>query len=235
VTLNIECLSKNSEGAKLYFQVIDTGIGIDKDKQDRIFSKFTQADGSTKRLYGGTGLGLAISKQLVELLGGKIGLFSSPGQGSTFYFNLTLAQAAHAAAAKPPESAPIKMVKPGTRVLLVEDNLVNQKVASAILIKAGCQVDTAENGKDAIQQVRQKEYDVVLMDCQMPIMDGFEATRIIRNMRGSIANIPIIAITAHAMKDDKQKCIDGGMDDYISKPVNRQALIDTINLYAGRP
>jgi PAS domain S-box-containing protein len=234
VTLNIECRSKNTQGAELYFQVIDTGIGIDQEKQKGIFSKFTQADGSTKRLYGGTGLGLAISKQLVELLGGKIGLISSPGQGSTFYFNLTLAQATHAALAKDPESARIKMVKPGTLVLLVEDNLVNQKVATAILRNAGCRVDTAENGKDAIQQVRKKEYDMVLMDCQMPIMDGFEATRIIRSMRGSISSIPIIAITAHAMKDDKQKCIDGGMDDYISKPVNRQALIDIINKHVGR-
>ncbi|MEA2068669.1 MAG: response regulator, partial [Verrucomicrobiota bacterium] len=231
VTLNIECPQKNERGAELYFQVIDTGIGIDKEKQKTIFEKFTQADGSAKRLYGGTGLGLAICKQLIELMAGKIGLISSAGKGSTFFFNLTLPQSTHPASIKQPESARIKTVKPGTRVLLVEDNLVNQKVATAILKKAGCEVDTADNGQDAIQQVRQESYDVVLMDCQMPVMDGFEATARIRSMHGSLGKIPIIAITAHAMKDDKQKCIDGGMDDYIPKPVSRQALIDLINKY----
>ncbi len=234
VTLNIECSQKGAKGAELNFQVIDTGIGIDEAKQKTIFDKFIQADGSTKRLYGGTGLGLAICKQLVELMGGSIGLFSSRGQGSTFYFNLTLPQATHPATIKEPASAKIKTIsKPNVRVLLVEDNLVNQKVATAILRKAGCVVDTADNGQDAIQRIRQETYDLVLMDCQMPVMDGFEATARIREMRPPLRDIPIIAITAHAMKDDKQKCIDGGMDDYIPKPVNRQALIDLINKHTS--
>jgi PAS domain S-box-containing protein len=232
VTLNIECHNKTANGAELYFQVIDSGIGINKEKQRTIFDKFTQADSSAKRLYGGTGLGLAICKQLVELMGGKIGLISSPGQGSTFFFNLTLPQASQAAALKEPESLRPKTIeKTDAKILLVEDNLVNQKVATAILSKAGCQVDTADNGQDAIQQIRAVKYDLVLMDCQMPVMDGFEATARIRAMEAPLNAIPIIAITAHAMKDDKQKCIDGGMNDYISKPINRQDLINLINNY----
>ncbi len=232
VSLNIECHNIADNRAELYFQVIDTGIGIEKDKQATIFDKFTQVDGSSKRFYGGTGLGLAISKKLVELMGGKMGLISSAGKGSTFFFNLTLRQTTAPATGRDDESGKTKIVtKPNTRVLLVEDNAVNQNVATAILRKAGCQVDTAENGQDAIQQVQRETYDVVLMDCQMPIMDGFEATEKIRAMKSPMCDLPIIAITAHAMKDDKQMCIDSGMNDYIPKPVSRQALIDIINKY----
>jgi PAS domain S-box-containing protein len=234
VTLNIECHKKSPDGAELYFQVIDTGIGIEKEKQQTIFDKFIQVDGSAKRLYGGTGLGLAISKKLIELMGGRIGLISNIGKGSTFFFNLTLEQSAHPATIKEPESARAKTVRrAGVKVLLVEDNIVNQKVATAILKKAGCYVDTADNGQDAIQQIRRETYDVVLMDCQMPVMDGFEATARIRAMEKPMCDIPIIAITAHAMKDDKQKCLDGGMDDYIPKPVSRQALIDLVNKFTA--
>ncbi|MEI6890738.1 MAG: response regulator [Pontiella sp.] len=120
------------------------------------------------------------------------------------------------------------------RILLVEDNLVNQKVASIILRKAGCIVDIANNGQDAVDQIQQERYDLVLMDCQMPIMDGFEATTKIRAMSEPICNIPIIAITAQAMADDKQRCLDGGMNDYIPKPVNQHTLIRLINQYVGQ-
>lgn len=232
INLNIECHEIKPRGAELYFQVIDTGIGINKTTQATIFDKFTQADGSAKRLYGGTGLGLAICEQLIELMGGKIELISSIGKGSSFFFNLTLPQAS-----QPSSLAEIKTSKricrTNVKVLLVEDNKVNQKVAIAILKKAGCEVDAADNGQDAIQQIVKKKYDVVLMDCQMPIMDGFEATARIRAMQEPLRSISIIAITAHAMKDDRQKCLDGGMDDYIPKPVNRQILIDLINKYTG--
>ncbi len=231
VTLNIECHQKSVEGAELHFQVIDTGIGISREKQPSVFDKFTQADGSAKRLYGGTGLGLAICKQLVELMGGEVGLISSYGSGSTFFFNLTLKQASHPAAIKGVETLPRTVKKTGTKVLLVEDNVVNQKVATAMLRKAGCQVETADNGQDAVQRVQSDVFDLILMDCQMPVMDGFQATALIRRMDAPLREIPIIAITAHALKDDKQKCLDGGMDDYISKPVSRQALIDLINEY----
>lgn len=234
VALNIECHKKSTDGAELYFQIIDTGIGIAKEKHSIIFDKFMQTDSSSKRLYGGTGLGLAISKQLVELMGGKIGLISSTGRGSTFFFNLTLPQASHPAAICLEEKEEVNThVKPGLKILLAEDNPVNQKVASAILNKAGCEVDTVENGQDAIQKVRFKQYDIILMDCQMPVMDGFDATTRIRAMQEPTCNTTIIAITAHAMKDDKQKCIDGGMDDYISKPVNRQELINLINKHSN--
>jgi len=232
VSLNIECHSKNAKGAELYFQVIDTGIGIEKEKQATIFDKFTQADSSNKRLYGGTGLGLAICKQLIELMGGTIGLISSRGKGSTFYFNLILPQANHPAAIKTPEADKAKTISnPNVRVLLVEDNKVNQQVAIAILKKAGCTVDAVDNGQDAIQQIRKATYHVVLMDCQMPIMDGFEATARIRAMDEPLRNLPIIAITAHALKEDQEKCIESGMNDYVSKPVSRQILIDMINKY----
>ena len=184
-------------------------------------------------MYGGTGLGLAICRQLVELMGGKIGIISSKGRGSTFFFNLTLPRAAPPDQQKPPEETIPTQIRKGVKVLLVEDNKVNQKVAMAILRKAGCEVEAVENGQDAIQQVIREKYDIVLMDCQMPVMDGFEATARIRAMGGALAKTPIIAITAHAMKDDRQKCLDAGMDDYISKPVSRLALVSLINKHAG--
>lgn len=234
VTLNIECHKNADSSTRLDFQIIDTGIGIDKEIQATIFDKITQADGSTKRRQGSTGLGLAICQQLIDLMGGEIGLLSTPGKGSTFFFNLTLPEAICPDFLEESDGQTIKkMSRPGVQVLLVEDNKVNQKVAIAILNKAGCIVDTTDNGHDAIQQIRLKKYDVVLMDCQMPVMDGFEATAKIRAMRGPVSQIPIIAITAHAMKDDRKKCIDGGMDDYISKPVNRQKLIHLINKHTG--
>ncbi|MCF7816646.1 MAG: transporter substrate-binding domain-containing protein [Kiritimatiellales bacterium] len=233
VTLNIESHTKTNGESELYFQVIDTGIGISKDQQATVFEKFTQADGSAKRMYGGTGLGLAISKKLIELMGGKIGVISSTGRGSTFFFNLALPPADQPAKPEALEKPEATQVREGVKILLVEDNKVNQKVAMAILRKAGCHVDGVENGQDAIQQISRAKYDLVLMDCQMPIMDGFEATARIRAMSGAVAKIPIIAITAHAMRDDRQKCLDGGMDDYISKPVSRQALVSLINKHTS--
>ena len=233
ITLNIESRKQAAGKSELYFQIIDTGIGIPKDQQATIFEKFTQADGSAKRMYGGTGLGLAISKKLIELMGGKIGLISSKGRGSTFFFNLVLPPCDHQATEIKSIPAEKSQVRDGVKVLLVEDNKVNQKVAMAILRKAGCHVDGVENGQDAVQRITQEKYDLVLMDCQMPVMDGFEATARIRAMGGAVSKTPIIAITAHAMRDDRQKCLDGGMDDYISKPVSRQALVSLINKHAG--
>ena len=232
VEIRIDRHSNTAYGTKLHFSVIDSGIGIPADKQTAIFEKFTQADKSTKRMYGGTGLGLAICKQLVELMGGDIGLTSTPDQGSTFFFSLTLRETHDQVAPKPTEERTIKMVaRKDAKILLVEDNKVNQKVAMAILRKAGCSVDAVDNGAEALKQVVEKTYDIVLMDCQMPIMDGFEATARIRAMEPPHCGIPIIAITAHAMKEDEQRCLDGGMDGYLSKPISRQALIGLINKY----
>ncbi len=231
VSLNIECRRKNSMEAELYFQVIDTGIGIEKDKQSFIFEKYTQIEDPGRRKLKGTGLGLTISKQLVELMGGDIRLTSSKGKGSTFFFDLTLQLASATETLKEEKRvAETKTVsKPNTRVLLAEDNQVNRMVTIALLRKAGCRIDAVENGKEAVMKVRNESYDVLLMDCQMPVLDGFEATRKIRAMDDPLCAIPIIALTAHAMKDDRQKCLDCGMDDYLSKPICRQELIDLIN------
>ncbi len=233
VTLNMECRRNTPEGADLCFQVIDTGIGIPPEKQEAVFKKFTQADGSTKRNYGGTGLGLAICKQLAELMGGEIELESTPGKGTTFSLNLKLPHAAQPATTSGTNGESPLVTRKGTRVLLAEDNLVNQNVVVAILRKAGCEVEAVDNGEEAIEQIQKEAYDIVLMDCQMPDMDGFEATAKIRAMSEPFCNIPIIAVTAHAMKEDKQKCIDGGMNDYLAKPIGRQALITIINQYTS--
>jgi len=233
VILVIECLKKTDQNAELHFEVSDTGIGISPNKQATIFEKFTQADGTSKRQYGGTGLGLAISSQLVELMGGKIELNSVPDEGSTFSFKLTLKQ--NNGPAKQIDAPPLatQVLRENAQILLVEDNKVNQKVAIAMLRKAGCEVDAVENGRAAVEQVQKKSYDVVLMDCQMPIMDGFEATALIRKMEAPYCQIPIIAITAHAMKDDETKCIEGGMNDYLPKPISKQMLINLINKYTS--
>jgi signal transduction histidine kinase/ActR/RegA family two-component response regulator len=233
VTLNIECHNQEADLTAIHFQVIDTGIGLSKKEQETLFDKFSQADTSATRKYGGTGLGLSICKQLIELMGGHVGVISSPGKGATFFFSLTMAKC------RPPlksNSVPRSKtsIPSDVKILLVEDNKVNQEVGIAILLKAGCQVDTAENGKVALLKLRHDPmYDIILMDCQMPVMDGFEATKEIRKMRGRVANIPIIALTAHALKDDRKKCLNIGMTDYISKPVSRKNLIALINKYTA--
>ncbi len=228
ISLNIECHSQTPAGVGLYFQVIDTGTGISKEKQDGLFEKSINLGGPENRLF--RGFGLAICKQQVELMGGVIGLISSPGHGSTFHFSLSLPQAMDPAAIKVFENNRTNVIsRKDTRVLLVEDNKVNQKVGVAILKKIGCQVDAVDNGKYAVHQIRKERYDVVLMDCEMPVLDGFETTAQIRSMREPGCSVPIVAITANAMKDDEKKCIAAGMDDYISKPVSREVLIKMIN------
>jgi len=233
VHFNIDCKKVEDSKAELHFQVIDTGIGIEKDKKAMLFEKFAQADTSSTREYGGTGLGLSVCKELVEVLGGEINIISSPGQGATFFFSITM----------PVVDAPVKSlsttlssskIRPDAKILLVEDNPVNQKVCEALLDKAGVTIDVAENGKVALLMIRRNpDYDVILMDCQMPIMDGFETTAQLRAMRGEVSKTPIIALTAHALADDKQKCIDAGMDDYLTKPVNRKNLVSLVNKYVG--
>jgi len=235
VTINVECHKKDEEGAEIYFQVIDTGIGISKELQEHIFDKFTQVDGSSKRLYGGTGLGLAICRHLVELMGGTIGVISSVGTGSTFYFTLSLKLCKEGFPVQTNQHEPsaLTKVREGIRVLLVEDNVVNQKVAKAMLRKSGCIVDGVENGQDALHQLQKEDYDIAFMDCQMPIMDGFEATRRIRQLEEPYCSTPIVAITAHAMKEDREKCLQSGMNDYLSKPVSREYLTAIINKYCA--
>ena len=180
----------------------------------------------------GAGLGLAICLQFIELMGGKIGLISSTEHGSTFHFDLTFPVVQQPEKAPPTAPASLPAVRARVKVLLVEDNRVNQKVAEALLRKVGRHVVAVENGQDALQHIHQEPYDLVLMDCQMPVMDGFEAAKQIRAMPAPLCNIPIIALTAHAMSDDRQKCLEGGMDDYLSKPISRSALITLVQKHA---
>ncbi len=222
----------------LRFTVSDTGIGFRQDQADSLFEPFVQADGSSTRRYGGTGLGLPISRQLVALMGGQIGAHSEPGNGSTFWFTAVFKkQMAMSAAASALPSAPAKavetiadarqsplaaaQVRGQARILLAEDNTVNQRVATAMLNKLGYHADLVANGEEALQALRQADYDLVLMDCRMPVLDGYEATPRIRDSRYGARNpqIPVIAVTADAMSGDRDRCLQVGMNDYISKPI----------------
>ncbi|GFE91656.1 PAS domain-containing hybrid sensor histidine kinase/response regulator [Steroidobacter agaridevorans] len=211
----------------LRMAVEDTGIGITPEQLPRLFAKFTQADSSTTRKYGGTGLGLAISKQLVELMGGQIGGQSQPGAGSTFWFTLPFAQRSDAtgtnrvlkldARLESTERRAVGSSQP--RVLVVEDHAVNRMLATRLLAKLGCEVEFAENGRIACERTSQHDYDLIFMDCQMPEMDGYEATRAIREReQAENRHTPIIALTANAMSQDRDRCLEAGMDDYITKP-----------------
>jgi PAS domain S-box-containing protein len=217
----------------LRIDVEDTGIGIAPEQLARLFTKFTQADSSTTRKYGGTGLGLAICKQLVELMGGRIGATSRPGSGSRFWFTLPIAQQAeitgsNTAGTDTALPSDARQQQPAiaegaggcpVRVLVVEDHAVNRMLATRLLKKLGCEVGIAENGRIACERTAVESYDLVLMDCQMPEMDGFEATRTIRNRELDTGrHLPIVALTANAMSEDRERCLDAGMDDYISKP-----------------
>jgi signal transduction histidine kinase/ActR/RegA family two-component response regulator len=211
----------------LRFEVQDTGIGIPPDKQQQIFEPFRQADGSTTRKYGGTGLGLAICKKLVELMGGQMGVVSQVGEGSTFWFEVVLPVSEAPAHVRLEQQLRAAEQTPltGLRVLVAEDNLVNQKVIRRTLEKWGVEVQIANHGREALEWLSREPFHLVLMDCQMPEIDGYEATRRIRayeQPRG--LHIPIIALTANALAGDREKCLECGMDDYLTKPVNPDML-----------
>ncbi len=209
----------------LRFEVKDTGIGIPPEKIDAIFEPFTQADDRTTRQYGGTGLGLAICKQLVEAMGGRIGVESEVGKGSTFWFEIPLEVTEQSELTPPPTAPDLPSPLPHLRVLVVEDNPVNRKVATRMLEGMGCQVEIATNGREAVEMTAERAYDLVLMDCQMPEMDGYEATRCIREReRGTGRHQLIIALTAHALSGDREQCLACGMDDYLGKPILRERL-----------
>jgi len=222
----------------LHFTVSDTGIGIAPEKQKSIFEAFVQADSSATRHYGGTGLGLTIASQLVTLMGGRIWLESEVGKGSTFHFTAQLTATGDSALqtpAKPypkPESFPARGQEP-LRILIAEDNPVNSRLATLLVEKQGHCAVTVATGREALKALEQQRFDLVLMDLQMPEMDGFEATRIIREReRGTQRHLPIIAMTAHAMSGDRERCLAAGMDNYISKPVDRNLLFAAIESVA---
>jgi PAS domain S-box-containing protein len=232
VTVSVD--EKSELDTKLHFEVADTGIGMTAEQKNCLFTPFTQADTSTTRKYGGTGLGLTISKRLAELMGGQIWCHSQPGRGSTFgftaKFKLNKDGSLKPQKVKKREKITNKeLLKPieGSRILLAEDNEVNQLVASKILNNAGFLVDIANNGLEAVDMVQKINYDLVLMDIQMPEMDGLTASRTIRAMEG-MADLPIVAMTAHAMSGDRELSLSAGMNDHVSKPINIAELFSAL-------
>ena len=229
----------NGPTVQVRFEVADSGIGIDTEAQARLFRDFEQADSSTTRRYGGTGLGLAICRRLAALMGGSVGVQSTLGQGSRFWCLLTLDVAAGV-----PMPAPVPPARPhsardalaqlvaatGKRVLLAEDNPVNQEVAVALLGSAGLAVDVASDGQQAIEKVQTGDYALVLMDVQMPVMDGLDATRAIRRLPQG-EHLPILAMTANAFDEERQRCLDAGMDDHVAKPVIAEQLFETVHAW----
>ncbi|RMG15023.1 MAG: response regulator [Planctomycetota bacterium] len=215
----------------LHVEVRDTGIGIAPEDQERLFEEFSQLDGSATRRHGGTGLGLSICRNLVRLLDGSIGVRSQPGKGSTFWFRLPVEVASAPLAVRPPEEATDKWF--GTlrgRVLVVEDNRVNQLVARKLLERLGCSVDVAPNGREALERTESEDYDLVLMDCQMPELDGRDATRLLRarEREAGRERVPVVAMTASVMPGDTERCLDAGMDAVLPKPLDFRRLRDVL-------
>jgi signal transduction histidine kinase/ABC-type amino acid transport substrate-binding protein/DNA-binding response OmpR family regulator len=227
VAVHAHVLEHLADGVRVRFGIEDTGVGLTQEQAARLFRPFVQADSSTTRQFGGTGLGLSISKRLVELMGGKIGVESVPGRGSTFWFTLPLARAPFAEAAPAPVHASPVVNLGGTRVLLAEDNPINQQVAVELLQGAGVAVDVAGNGQEALGMVKSRPYDAVLMDLQMPVMDGLQATQAIRAVP-ELRALPIIAMTASVMAGDRDRCLAAGMNDHVSKPISIEQLMATL-------
>lgn len=235
VSLEISSATAVGPDVLLAFQITDTGIGISQEKLSSIFETFVQASSDTTRKYGGTGLGLAIVKSLVELQDGKISVESNPGVGSSFTVHLPYGKVDHEVVHLSPQNFhhndTYEQLR-GIAVLIAEDNAVNQLLVKKVLEKPGCHIDIASNGLEAVTYIKSKKYDIVLMDIQMPEMDGYEATAYIRNqLPEPFCRIPIIAMTAHAFGSDITKCISAGMNDYISKPFRAEDLFSKIIKY----
>jgi len=227
----------DSDAVTLAFAVEDTGIGIPPDALAGLWDPFTQADASMTRKYGGTGLGLAIVANLVGRMGGNIGISSEPGVGSTFDFTVNLKKAT----ARPLQSriaapAPLAVPSRNLRILVAEDNIINQKVVLRQLGKMGYHADAVANGREALEALDKVPYDLILMDCQMPEMDGYQATAEIRQAERARPgrHVLVIAMTANAMEGDREKCVAAGMDDYLAKPVTLENLSEAIERAAAQ-
>lgn len=245
VKLMVSQVNREDDVASVHFRVVDSGIGIAKENQQAVFEKFQQADGSTTRKYGGTGLGLAICSSLVEVMGGEISLTSEPGLGSCFEFTIPLNIVSDTPIApstpnvldfRNGEDCAPKSLKPTKDegkpwILVVEDTAVNQKVVRIMLEKLGMQVNVAEHGEEALQQCQEHQFDLILMDCQMPVMDGFIATENIRKMGEWGQQVPIIALSANVIKEDQQRCFDVGMNEFVAKPVTKERLQQIFEQY----
>ncbi len=241
IVMSAGLVTESDHDVLIRFSVKDTGIGISQEKQKILFKKFTQVDASTTRNYGGTGLGLAISKQLTEMMGGQIGVNSEEGRGAEFYFTARfkkqtkqenpLGGPARISSTRAARSSFRKLRDNQMRVLLAEDNITNQQVALGLLEKMGLRANAVANGAEAVRMLSNIPYDVVLMDVQMPEVDGYEASRQIRASASAVLNhqIPIIAMTAHAMQGDRMKCLEAGMSDYLTKPISPQALYEVLD------
>ncbi len=238
ITLSVRALERSAQECLLRFEVSDSGIGIAPDRLVRIFDAFEQGDDSTTRAYGGTGLGLAITRRIAQLMGGDTGVASAPGLGSSFW--LTVRLGLHPGAPRAPAPPPVPDAETllrrdhtGARVLLVEDDEVSREVAQYLLNAVGLQVDSAANGLEAVSMACNDDYRLILMDMQMPVMDGLSAARQIRTLPGR-AGLPIIALTANALGRDRQRCLDAGMSDFVSKPLDAPVLFETLLRWLSR-
>jgi CheY-like chemotaxis protein len=233
VNLTVRCRPGRDGRLNMLFAVTDTGIGISAEQRDRLFQRFSQADSSISRRFGGTGLGLAISKRIIESMGGRLGVESEPGRGSTFWFELDLPAATEARHALAP-AAQAAATTASLHILVADDHEMNRDLARVILEKAGHRVDVAEDGATAVRKARETAYDLVLMDIQMPGMDGLEATRQIRASGPLAAARPIIAMTANVMPEQIARYAEAGMDDHIGKPIERKQLLERIDHWGRR-
>ena len=239
VTVRVQLLDMSADGVLLRFEVQDTGIGIEPRAVAKLFSAFEQADNSITRKYGGTGLGLVITQKLAQLMGGDAGASSTPGVGSTFWFTARLRTAADARGLVPVGKASgaeamLQRSHAGSRILLVEDEPVNREIALMLLEDAGLQADAAEDGERAVEFAASRPYDLILMDMQMPRMDGLEATRRIRALP-HVRQVPIVAMTANAFAEDRLRCMEAGMNDFVTKPVKPEILFDVVLQWLSDP